>query len=609
MASISTMKKIAGGSFLLETRAPEDVFTPEDFSEEHRQIAAMTDQFSSNEIVPLADRIEHKDWALTRELLKKASELGLTSADVPEQYGGMEMDKVSSAIIGDHIAKNGSFSVSFGAHTGIGTLPIVYFGTAGQKQRYLPRLASGEWIGAYALSESSSGSDALNSRTKAVLAPDGKHYLLNGEKMWITNAAFADLFILFAKVDGEKFTAFIVERSFPGFSVGAEEHKMGIRGSSTCPLIMNDCQVPAENVLGEIGGGHIIAFNILNIGRFKLGAMCVGGARASLQNAIAYAAQRKAFGKTISEFGMVREKLARMAARIYATESMVYRTVGMMDAALAEVDKEAPEAAKEIRKAIEEYAVECSIIKVAGSEMLDFVVDETVQIYGGYGFVEEYPAERAYRDSRVNRIFEGTNEINRLIITGWLLKRAMSGRLPLLPAIKKLMDELLSGPSATEAEEGPLAAERTMVANAKKIVLACAGAASQKYLQALAEQQEVMGALADLIMEAYAAESCVIRAEKIATVQGERAAEPAIVLTRLYLAGAMERLESAARKVLTAVAEGDMLRTQLMILRRLMKHEPVNTIALQQQIAQRLLEMGKYLVGSPHMQSDEPIAA
>jgi butyryl-CoA dehydrogenase len=384
---------------------------------------------------------------------------------------------------------------------------------------------------------------------------------------------------------------------------------MGIRGSSTCPLILNDCQVPAENVLGEIGGGHIIAFNILNIGRFKLGAMCVGGARSSLQNAIAYAAQRKAFGKTISEFGLVREKLARMAARIYATESMVYRTVGMMDAALAGVDKDGPEAAKEIRKAIEEYAVECSIIKVAGSEMLDFVVDETVQIYGGYGFVEEYPAERAYRDSRVNRIFEGTNEINRLIITGWLLKRAMSGRLPLLAAIKKLMDELLSSPSATEAEEGPLAAERTMVANAKKIVLACAGAASQKYLQALAEQQEIMGALADLIMEAYAAESCVIRAEKIATVQGERAAEPAVALTRLYLAGAMERMESAAKKVLAAVAEGDMLRTQLMILRRLMKYEPVNTIALQQQIAQRLLEMGKYMVGSPHMQSDERMAA
>lgn len=586
-------KKIAGGSFLLEERTPEEVFTPEDFTEEHRQIARTTEEFALKEIVPVADRIEHKDWPLTRELVKKASELGLTCSDVPEQYGGMEMDKVSSAIIGDNISKNGSFSVTFGAHSGIGTLPIVYFGTEQQKQKYLPKLASGEWVGAYALSESSSGSDALNARTKAVLSPDGKHYVLNGEKMWISNASFADVFIVFAKVDGEKFTAFIIEKTFPGFAVGAEEHKMGIRGSSTCPLILNDCQVPVENVLGEVGKGHIIAFNILNIGRFKLGAMSVGGARTALQNAIAYSKQRKAFGKPISDFGMVREKLAQMATRIYANESMVYRTVGMMDVALGEIDKGAGDHTKQVRAAIEEYAVECSVLKVEGSEMLDFVVDETVQIYGGYGFVDEYPAERAYRDARVNRIFEGTNEINRMIITGWLLKRAMTGQLPLLPAIKKLMDEMLGGPSMTETPEGPLATERMMVANAKKAALFAAGAASQKYLEKMVDQQEIMGALADMIINTYGMESCVIRAQKMAA-HGD--AVLATAMTQVYLMGAMERLEAAAKKVIAAVAQGDMLRTQMMVLRRLFKYEPVNVIALQQQIALKVLDAGKYSV-------------
>jgi len=486
--------------------------------------------------------------------------------------------------------------VSFGGHAGIGTLPIVYFGTAEQKKKYLPKLASAEMIGSYALSESSSGSDALNCRARAELSKDGKHYILNGEKMWITNGGFADLFIVFAKVDGDKFSAFIVERGFPGFSVGAEEKKMGIRGSSTTPIILNDCKVPVENLLGEIGKGHVIAFNTLNIGRFKLGAGCVGGARTAIQNAIGYAKQRKAFGKSIAEFGLIQEKIAEMAVGIYAGESMVYRTVGLMDAALSSIDKNSPEAPRELRKGIEEFAVECSILKVWGSEMLSRAVDEVVQIYGGYGFVEEYPAERAYRDSRVNRIFEGTNEINRMIITGWLLKRALSGQLALMPAIQKIMDEVLAGPGSSEAPEGALAAERALVASAKKIALFASGSASQKYMMALADQQEIMAALADIVTETYAMDSCVLRARKLVASRGEAAAAPAVEMTQVYAAGAMERIESAAKKVIAAVAEGDMLRTQLAILRRLGKHETVNAIVLRHQIAKRVLEAGKYVV-------------
>ena len=589
-------QKIVGGSFLIEDRLPEDIFTPEDFTEEHRQIAQTTEEFAKNEILPNIEKIEHKDWATTRELIKKASELGLTSVDVPEEYGGMDMDKVSSAIIVDRIAKSGSFSVSFGGHVGIGTLPIVYFGTAEQKKRYLPRLASGEWVGAYALSESSSGSDALNARTRAQLSPDGKFYFLNGEKMWITNASFADVFVVFAKVNGEQFTAFIVERTFPGFSVGAEEKKLGIRGSSTCPLILNDCKVPVENVLGEIGKGHVIAFNILNIGRYKLGAGCVGGARTSLVNAISYAKQRKAFGKSLTEFGLIREMLANMAVNIFVGEALSYRTVGMIDGAMSGIDKHSPEASRDIRKAIEEYAVECSILKVWGSEMLDQVVDDVVQIYGGYGFVEEYPAERAYRDSRVNRIFEGTNEINRMIITGWLMKRAMSGQLALMPAIKKLMDEVLSGPGMGEELSGPLAEERKIVGNAKKLALFVAGVASQRYMMKLADEQEVMAAMADIIIEAYAMESALLRAEKLIAASGESASQLATAMTRVYIASAMDKIESNARKVIAAAAEGDNLRIQTAVLRRLVKYDPINSIALRQQVAQKIIEVGKYVI-------------
>jgi len=588
--------KISGGRFLLESRQPDDIFTPEDFSDQHQLIGQTAEEFAVNEIVPNIEKIEHKDFSVTRDLLKKAGELGLSSVEIPEAYGGLEMDKVTAAVIADHIAKYAGFATTWGGHTGIGTLPIVYFGTEGQKKKYLPRLASGEIVGAYALSESTSGSDALNCRTRAVLSPDGKHYILNGEKMWITNAGFADLFTVFAKIDGDKFSAFLIERGFPGFSIGAEEHKMGIRGSSTCPIILNDCKVPVENLLGEIGKGHLIAFNILNIGRFKLGAMCVGGGRVSMENAISYAKQRKAFNKVIADFGLVREKIANMATLLYVGESLVYRTVAMMDAALGEVDKSAADAAKQTLKAIEEYAVECSIIKVWGSEMIDYVVDETLQIYAGYGFVEEYPAERAYRDARINRIFEGTNEINRLIITGFLLKRAMSGQLPLMPAIKKLMDEVLSGPSMGDEVEGALAEERKLVTQAKKLGLFAAGSATQKYMAAIQDQQEVMGAIADMVIETYAMESAVLRAQKIVASKGEAGAALPLAMTRVYLAQAMEKVEAAARKVIAAVAEGDMLRTQLAILRRLAKYEPFNTIGLRQEIASKMIDRGKYML-------------
>src|SRR5712692_6988857 len=596
MATTTAVPKtrISGGSFLLESRRSDEVFTPEDFTEQHQLIGQTAEEFAQNEIVPNVEKIEHKGFSVTRDLLKKAGELGLSGVEIPEAYGGLEMDKVTAAVIADHIAKYAGFATTWGGHTGIGTLPIVYFGTEEQKKKYLPRLAAGEIVGAYALSESTSGSDAMNCRARAELSADGKHYILNGEKMWITNAGFADLFTVFAKVDGEKFTAFLVEKTFSGFSIGGEEHKMGIRGSSTCPIILNDCKAPAENLLGEIGKGHVIAFNILNVGRFKLGAMCVGGARVALENSIGYAKQRKAFGKVIADFGLVREKLANMAVGVYTGESMVYRTVGMMDVALAEVDKSSAHALQETRKAIEEYAVECSIIKVWGSEMVDYVVDETVQIYGGYGFVEEYPAERAYRDARINRIFEGTNEINRLIITGFLLKRAMSGQLPLMPAIKKLMDEVLSGPSPAEDIEGALAEERRLIANAKKLGLFVAGAATQKFMQAIQDQQEVMGAIADMTIEIYAMESAVLRAQKIADQKGEAAAALPIAMTRVYLTHALEKIEAAAKKVIADVADGDMLRTQLAILRRLAKYEPFHTIALRKQIAEKTIERGKY---------------
>ncbi len=590
----SATAKTKGGSFLIEDLRAEDVFTPEDFSQEQIHIAKTATEFSKNEVLPAAADIEAKNFSVTRALLRKAGELGLLAVDIPEAYGGLEMDKVTSALIAESLSKNASFSVAFGAHSGIGTLPLVWYGSEEQKRKYLPKLASGEWIAAYALSEASSGSDAMNIRTRAVLSGDGTHYILNGEKMWISNCGFADLFTVFAKIDGEKFSAFLIERNTPGLSIGAEEHKLGIRGSSTCPLILNDCGVPVANLLGEAGKGHHIAFNILNIGRFKLGAACVGGARTALQHGIEYAKDRKAFGKSIAEFGLIQEKLAECATGIYAGESLTYRTIGMIDAALSDVDHHAEDASRQIQKRIEEYAVECSILKVWGSEMLDMVVDHIVQIYAGYGYVEEYPAAAAYRDARINRIFEGTNEINRLIITGWLMKRAMTGQLALLPAIKRVMDEITEPRMSGFDEETPLAAERNLLANLKKLTLFAAGSASQKHIQDLQDQQEIMGALADCITEVYALESCLLRAEKLLTRGSHSAARSATAMTRLYAATAAEKVEASARRVIAAVAEGDMLRTQIAILRRLSKREPANTIALGREVAKHVLNAGKY---------------
>jgi len=596
---LATGKRIPGGSFLIADVNPADCFFPEDFTDEHKQIAETTANFAIKEIMPASDQIEAKDFSVTRRLLKAAADLGLTAVDIPEEYGGLEMDKATSAIVAENISKQASFSVAFSAHVGIGTLPLVWYGTDEQKKKYLPKIASGEIVSAYALSESTSGSDAVNARTRAVLSADGTTYTLNGEKMWISNAGFADLFTVFAKCaipDGpdagkEKLTAFLIERGTPGFTNGKEEHKLGIRGSSTCPLILTDCVIPAANLLGEVGKGHHIAFNILNVGRYKLGNAAVGGGRMALNNGIRYAIDRKAFGKSISEFGLIQEKIANCATGIFVGESVCYRTVGLIDQALAGVDKNDT---KEIQKRIEDYAVECSIVKVWASEMLDMVVDETLQIFAGYGYVEEYPAERAYRDARINRIFEGTNEINRLIITGWLMKSAMSGKLPLMPAIKKLMDEVMSGPSEKIDREGPLADEQNLLANAKRLTLFAAGAATQKYMAQIADQQEIMGAIADMIIEVFAMESAIVRAEKLSAGQGSATAAIPVAMARVYADKAMSTIELSARKVIAAVAEGDMLRTQLTILRRLSKHDTADTITLRRQIAQHIIKAGRY---------------
>jgi alkylation response protein AidB-like acyl-CoA dehydrogenase len=593
----SSIVAAAGGSFLVDARTPAEIFTPEDLNEEQRQIMATAIQFAREEILPAAEAIEAKEPGVMKGLIKKAADLGFTSVDIPEEYGGVGMDKTTSTLVSDHLSVLASFSTAFGAHIGIATLPLVWYGTEEQKKRYLPKLATGEWIGSYGLSEASSGSDAMNVRTRATLSEDGTQYILNGEKMWITNCGIASLYTVFAKIDGEKFSAFLIERDTPGLTVGAEEHKMGIHGSSTCPLVLQDCRIPVANLLGEAGKGHHIAFNVLNMGRFKLGIACIGGARHALGHMIRYAKERVAFGKPIAEFGLIQRKISCSATRLYAAESMAYRTVGMIDTALGLLTPEQAQSPREMQKRIEEYAVECSILKVYGSEMLSMVADELVATMGGYGYVEEYPAERFYRDARINRIFEGTNEINRMIITGWLMKRALSGQLPLLAAIKKLMDEVMQPPSFDAGgDQGELLAREAEVLGAtKKIALFAAGVASQRFMAALQEQQEVMADLADIIAQVYALESSLLRARKLAEA-GRGAAKVAAEMTSLLADETMGLAEQAARRVLAACAEGDLLRTQLAILRRLSRFTPADAVVLSQSVARQCIQLERYPV-------------
>ncbi|PYS63657.1 MAG: acyl-CoA dehydrogenase [Acidobacteria bacterium] len=594
MAAVIEQKEIVkGGSFLIEERTPAEIFTPEDFNEEHRMIAETTRQFMDAEVVPRIDELENKDWKLARELVKKGAELGLVGANIPEEYDGLGLDQTSGALIAENLGRSASFATTLGAQSGIGLMPIVYFGTEAAKKKYLPQIAAGDLITAYALTEAGSGSDAMAAKATAKLSDDGKEYVLNGEKMFITNGGFADIYIVFAKVDGDKFTAFIVERQ-EGCQPGAEEHKMGIKGSSTTPLILADAKAPVENLLGEVGKGHKIAFNILNIGRFKLGAMCLGGMKVALTYSVRYANERQQFGKSISAFGAIKSKLGEMAIRTWIGEAMIYRTLGLIEAGLAAVGDSKDMDAR--LKAIEEYAAECSIIKVALSEYCDYITDEMVQIYGGYGYSADYPAERAYRDTRINRIFEGTNEINRMLIPGRLMKAAMSGRLALLPAAQALMDEILSPSMASfDTDESLLATEQKLAQNAKKVALMTLGTAAQKYMMGLAEQQEILMGVADIIMDAYAMESAILRTLKLARAQGEDSAARYIDMTRVFCNDAVERIEMHAKNTLAAMAEGDELRTLLAALRRFTKMTPTNTVALRQRIAGAMIEANRYV--------------
>ncbi len=593
MSAVAEEKKlIKGGAFLIEERTTDEIFTPEDFTEEHRMIADTTRQFIDNEVSPRIEELEKHDWKLARELVKSAADLGLIGANIPEEYGGLGLDQTSGALIGENIGRSASFATTLGAESGIGLLPIVYFATDAAKKKYLPKIATGELITAYALTEAGSGSDAMAAKATAKLSADGKEYVLNGEKMWITNGGFADIFIVFAKVDGDKFSAFIVERQ-PGLTSGAEEHKMGIKGSSTTALVLSDVRTPVENLLGEVGKGHKIAFNILNIGRFKLGAMCIGGMKLMVHESVRYANERHQFGKSISSFGAIKAKLAEQAIRTWVGESMIYRTLGLIEAGIGAVDAKDLDARL---RAIEEYAAECSIIKVALSEYCNFVSDEMVQIFGGYGYSADYPAERAYRDSRINRIFEGTNEINRMLIPGRLMKSAMSGNLPLLPAAQALMDEVLSPQLAGfEEDESLLAAEQKLAQNAKKVALMTLGTAAQKYMMKLGEQQEILMGIADIIMDTFAMESAILRARKLANSQGEAAAARYLDMTRVFCNDAVGRIETQAKHTLAGMSEGDELRTLLAALRRFTKLQPMNTIAARQRIAEELIKANKWI--------------
>ncbi|SFA90365.1 Acyl-CoA dehydrogenase [Lentibacillus halodurans] len=588
-------KLFKGGGFLTEDLTADDVVTPEDFTEEHKMIAKTTEDFVDGEVLPKIDHLENHEFEYSVDLLKKAGELGLLGADVPEEYGGLGLDKISSSLITENFSHAGGFSITHGGHVGIGSLPIVFFGSDQQKEKYLPKLATGEMLAAYALTEPSSGSDALSAKTTAKLNEAGTHYILNGEKQWITNSAFADVFIVYAKIDGEHFTAFIVERDFPGVSTGPEEKKVGIKSSSTRTLILEDAEVPVENLLGEKGKGHKIAFNILNVGRYKLAIGGVGGSKRGIEVATKYVNERKQFNTPISSFSLTQEKLATMGARTYANESAVYRTVGLFEQRMGSLTDEQLKNGKEVAKAIAEYQIECSMNKYSATECLDYVVDEAVQLHGGYGFMEEYEVARMYRDSRINRIFEGTNEINRLLVPGTLLKKAMKGELPLLQQAQNLQEELMMM-MPEEVGEGKLEQEKYLLKNAKKMILLGAGLAAQKYQQKLENEQEISVNLADMVNEVYNMESAILRTAKAINQDGENKHKQKLLYTQVYVQEAFNRIEADAKESLIAVEEGDKLRMMLSSLRKLTRHTPTNVIAKKREIAAKIIEEEKYVV-------------
>ncbi|MED3646657.1 acyl-CoA dehydrogenase family protein [Halalkalibacterium halodurans] len=586
---------VKGGSFLLDEIDADKVFTPEDFTEEHEMIGKTTEEFVVNEVVPVLDEIENHQFDISRRLLTQAGELGLLGADVPEEYGGLGLDKISSSIITEKFSRAGGFSLSYGAHVGIGSLPIVFFGNEDQKKKYLPDLATGARIAAYALTEPSSGSDALGAKTTAVLNEAGTHYVLNGEKQWITNSAFADVFIVYAKIDGEHFSAFIVEKDFEGVSTGPEEKKMGIKGSSTRTLILEDALVPKENLLGEVGKGHVIAFNILNVGRYKLGVGCIGGSKRGIELAAKYANERKQFKQPIAKFTLIQEKLANMAVTTYAAESSIYRTGGLFEDRLGGLSEEQQKDGREVAKAIAEYAIECSLNKVVGSEALDFVADEAVQIHGGYGFMAEYEVERMYRDSRINRIFEGTNEINRLLVPGTILRKAMKGELSFLEKATALQEELMML-MPQEVGDEPLEQEKYLLSMAKKVFLMIAGTGAQTYGEKLQQEQELLANVADIVSDIFSMESVILRTEKAIRRNGLEKAEQKLALTQVFCQEAFNRIEAHAKESLVAMQSGDTLRTMTSILRKLTRHTPINVIAKKREIAGRILEAERYVV-------------
>jgi alkylation response protein AidB-like acyl-CoA dehydrogenase len=585
-----------GGSFLFEETLPGEIFVPEDFTEEHKMIIETTERFVKNEVIPHMEKLEHKDFELTRQLMKKAGELGLLGSDVEEKYGGTQLDSIASLLIVEHSAAAGSFGIALNDHTGIGSMPLVFFGTKSQKEKYLPRMVRGEKIGSYALTEPSAGTDALSIQTTARLSPDGRYYILNGTKQFVTNGGFADIIFTYAKVDGDKMTAFILEREFEGISTGPEERKMGIRGSSTCSIFLDNAKVPVENVLFEVGKGHVVAFNILDLGRFKLAAGSVGTAKLALENCVKYAKGRVQFGKPICQFGLIKHKIAEMATRTYIAESMVYRTGGLIDRILATVDRSAEDVGRQSAKSISQYAIECSINKVYCSEMIDYVADEAVQIYGGYGYIEDYPVERIYRDCRIFRIFEGTNEINRLIILGFLMRKALKNELPFFATAERLNEELAAiEPVPFHPGGKPLVYQKKLVDRAKKMFLYLCNAAAKKYGMGLEEQQEILGALADVAIEIYAMESGLLRALKCVETHGEQESKLKIEMVQLYVNDAILRIASYIQNALGAMESGEELEKDLSMLRKASQLTPADTVKLRRTIADRIIEAEKYI--------------